>query len=71
MFRLEYINRNTTNEWEFIGNFEKESQAHKNMADFMTKHNFNSYYTRGWTVEDGWMMFDFGSHSQFYRIKEM
>lgn len=71
MFRLEYINRKTTNEWEFIGNFRTEKDAHKNMSDFFDKHNFKSYYLRMMAVDDGFSIYDFGSHIQFYRIKEV
>jgi len=71
MFRLEYINRNTTNEWEFIGDFDEEKDMNKNIADFFTKHEYKSYYQRHWVDEDGWNMIDFGSHSQFYRYKEL
>jgi hypothetical protein len=72
MFRLEYINRNTTNKWEFIDNFKTEKEAHDNMKEFFRKHNFTSYYLRMMAEDDeGYKWYDFGSHSQFYRIKEV
>ena len=71
MIRLEYKNTMTTNEWEFIGNFATELDAYNNISSFCKKHNFTIYYYRNWKTEDGWTMVDFGSHIQFYRMKEV
>jgi hypothetical protein len=45
------------------------------VLDFMSKHianvlKFKSYYQRWTELEDGSTMIDYGSHTQFYYIRE-
>ena len=71
IYKLEYINTKTTNMWRHIDWFETEEALHKNMQDFLTKHNFKSYYGRQWKDDSGYTVVDFGSHIQFYRFKRI
>lgn len=71
MFKLEYINETTTNEWEVIGEFKTEEEAFKEIARFWESLGHTISYYRQWKTEEGYIMIDFGSHVQFYRYKEV
>ena len=43
-----------------------EQEAVAEMKKFMDMHNFTSYYTRIWEVDDV-KFFDVGSHTEFFK----
>lgn len=42
-----------------------ESDVSKLIKQFLDDHNFKSYYTRTWWVDEG-KMYDVGSHTEFF-----
>ena len=68
---LYYINKHTTNQYEFIGYFDTVEQMWDNIYEFFNKCKFQCYYTRNWMDDEGYTYIDFGSHFQFYRYKEV
>jgi len=43
-------------------------EAHKEIEKFCKERNFEIKYTRGWEEEDGTVVIDVGSHSEFFHI---
>ena len=52
-----------------IGQANNEKEAFKIIKDFLSAHNFTSYYTRYWE-ENGYLKIDVGSHTEFFYISK-
>lgn len=52
-----------------IGQANNEKEAFKIIKDFLSTHNFTSYYTRYWE-EDDCLKVDVGSHTEFFYISK-
>ena len=47
-----------------------KQEVNKEINKFLDDHNFKSYYTRVWE-EDGRLIFDVGSHTEFFILEGM
>ena len=47
-----------------------KQEVNKEINKFLDDHNFKSYYTRVWE-EDGRLVFDVGSHTEFFILEGM
>ena len=52
-----------------IGQVDNEEKAFWVIKDFLSVHNFISYYTRYWE-ENGYLKVDVGSHTEFFYISK-
>lgn len=43
----------------------EELEAWLAIQEFLSEHNFKSYYTRSWDTDEG-TMYDVGSHTEFF-----
>lgn len=59
---------NSYGEKRIIGNPNSEQEAFKIINNFLKKHNFKSYYTRTWNVNN-FLCIDVGSHSEFFYLE--
>ena len=63
--------RNANKEERLLATVEKEKDANKVINDFLAEHNFKSYYMRKWIRDDGRVMVDVGSHSEFFILEDV
>ena len=47
-----------------------KQEVNKEIDKFLDDHNFKSYYTRVWEA-DGRLVFDVGSHTEFFILEGM
>lgn len=52
-----------------IGQVDNEEKAFGVIKDFLSAHNFISYYTRYWE-ENSYLKVDVGSHTEFFYISK-
>lgn len=55
---------------KFIGLVDSLEDVSKEIANFLRKRNYKSYYSRYWIEEDGDILIDVGSHSEFFIVKD-
>ena len=60
---------NSWGEKREIGRGDNEKGAFEIIKDFLSAHNFISYYTRYWE-ENGYLKVDVGSHTEFFYISK-
>ena len=70
MFELYWTNL-YTKEKELKGQFSTDQEARAAMVKELDGKGIKPYYYRMWSQEENETMVDFGSHSQFYIIKEV
>ena len=51
-----------------IAEVENVEGAFKEINKFCDERNFKIYYTRTWAQPDGLMVFDVGSHTEFFYL---
>lgn len=56
---------NSERESREIGQAENLDQVYEIIKKFIDDHNYVSYYTRRWVIDDI-MWFDVGSHTEFF-----
>ena len=69
MITLEFMP--TQGEPRVIATVETEKEARQEVQKFLAKNEYISYYTRSWTEKSGWTILDVGSHTEFFRYKEV
>lgn len=52
-----------------VGNASTIEEAMKQISKYLKERNFKSYYIRYWMKRDGETVFDFGSHVEFFILK--
>lgn len=52
-----------------IGQANNEKEAFKIINNFLSAHNFTSYYTRYWEEND-YLKIDVGSHTEFFYVSK-
>ena len=62
---------NSKSQKRIIGTAETNDEAFKVINDFLTDHNYKSYYTRTWKKDDKTTIIDVGSHTEFFYIQEV
>ena len=67
---LNVIFENSKSQLRIIGTAETNDEAFKVINDFLTDHNYKSYYTRTWKKDDKTTVVDVGSHTEFFYIQE-
>ena len=60
---------NSFGEKREIGQADKREDSFKVIQDFLSAHNFISYYTRYWEEDKYWKV-DVGSHTEFFYISK-
>lgn len=55
---------------EHIGDFATEHEANKFISKYIASMNFKSYYWRMW-MQNEFRVVDFGSHINFFFVKEV
>lgn len=53
----------------FIAEPATEEEVMREIKKFLDGHNFKSYYTRTWKLEDGSTKYDVGSHTEFFVLR--
>ena len=61
---------NSTGQLRIIGTAETNDEAFKVINDFLTDHNYKSYYQRAWKKDDKTTVVDVGSHTECFYIQE-
>ena len=59
---------NSYKERRLIAEVENVEGAFKEINKFCDERNFKIYYTRTWTQPNGLMVFDVGSHFEFFYL---
>ena len=67
---LNVMFENSKSQKRIIGTAETNDEAFKVINDFLTDHNYKSYYTRTWKKDDKTTVIDVGSHTEFFYIQE-
>ena len=62
--------QNSRDEERGIAESSNREEVNKEINKFLDDHNFKSYYTRVWE-ENGRLIFDVGSHTEFFFLEEM
>ena len=62
--------QNSKGEERLIAEPLNREEVNKEINKFLDDHNFKSYYTRVWT-ENGRLIFDVGSHTEFFILEGM
>ena len=68
---LNVMFENSKSQKRIIGTAETNDEAFKVINDFLTDHNYKSYYTRTWKKDDKTTVVDVGSHTEFFYIQEV
>ena len=68
---LNVMFENSKSQKRIIGTAETNDEAFKVINDFLTDHNYKSYYTRTWKKDDKTTVIDVGSHTEFFYIQEV
>ena len=68
---LNVMLENSTGQLRIIGTAETNDEAFKVINDFLTDHNYKSYYQRIWKKGDKTTVIDVGSHTEFFYIQEV
>ena len=68
---LNVMFENSKGQKRIIGTAETNDEAFKVINDFLTDHNYKSYYTRTWKKDDKTTVIDVGSHTEFFYIQEV
>lgn len=63
--------RNSRNELKYIGTPETETEAYKMLREFLKEinPNYKIYYCRTYVNPEGTMIYDVGSHSEFFELQ--
>ena len=67
---LNVIFKNCKGQLRIITTVENEESAFKVINDFLTDHNYKSYYQRTWEKDDKTTVVDVGSYTEFFYIQE-
>ena len=67
---LNVMFENSKSQKRIIGTAETNDEAFKVINDFLTDHNYKSYYQRIWKKDDKTTVIDVGSHTEFFYIQE-
>ena len=54
---------------EFIGEVETQGELNKLINDYIKKIKFRCYYNRQWLKDDGTLVIDYGSHTEFFFVE--
>lgn len=46
-------------------------EVHKEIKKFLDEHNYKSYYSRSWKEDNGDIVVDVGSYTEFFIIKDI
>ena len=68
---LNVMFENSKGQKRIIGAAETNDEAFKVINDFLTDHNYKSYYQRTWKKDDKTTVVDVGSHTEFFYIQEV
>ena len=68
---LNVMFENSTGQKRIIETAETNDEAFKVINDFLTDHNYKSYYQRAWKKDDKTTVVDVGSHTEFFYIQEV
>ena len=68
---LNVLLENPKSQKRIIGTAETNDEAFKVINDFLTDHNYKSYYTRTWKKDDKTTVVDVGSYTEFFYIQEV
>ena len=68
--KVKLIFQNSRGEERVIAEPSNREEVNKEINNFLDDHNFKSYYTRVWE-ENGRLIFDVGSHTEFFILEGM
>ena len=68
---LNVMFENSKSQKRIIGTAETNDEAFKVINDFLTDHNYKSYYARTWKKDDKTTVVDVGSWSERFIIQEI
>ena len=68
--KVKLIFQNSRGEERVIAEPSNREEVNKEINKFLDDHNFKSYYTRVWEA-DGRLVFDVGSHTEFFILEGM
>ena len=68
---LNVIFKNCKGQLRIIGTAETNDEAFKVINDFLTDHNYKTYYKRTWKTDNKTTVVDVGSHTEFFYIQEV
>ena len=68
---LNVIFENSKSQKRIIGTAETNDEAFKVINDFLTDHNYKTYYKRTWKTDNKTTVVDVGSHTEFFYIQEV
>ena len=68
---LNVVFKNSKGQSRIIGTVENEESAFKVINDFLSDHNYKSYYKRTWNIDDKTTCVDVGSWSKRFIIQKI
>ena len=61
---------NSKGERRVIAKPKTKEAAMREIAKFFDDRNFKIYYIRSWQTPDGFIVFDVGSHTEFFYLRQ-
>ena len=63
--------RNCYGTERLIAECQTVQEVHKEIEKFLDEHNYKSYYSRSWKEDNGDIIVDVGSYTEFFIIKDI
>lgn len=63
--------RNCYGTERLIAECQTVQEVHKEIKKFLDEHNYKSYYLRSWKEDNGDIVVDVGSYTEFFIIKDI
>lgn len=63
--------RNCYGTERLIAECQTAQEVHKEIKKFLDEHNYKSYYSRSWKEDNGDIVVDVGSYTEFFIIKDI
>ena len=63
--------RNCYGTERLIAECQTVQEVHKETKKFLDEHNYKSYYSRSWKEDNGDIVVDVGSYTEFFIIKDI
>lgn len=63
--------RNCYGTERLIAECQTVQEVHKEIKKFLDEHNYKSYYSRSWKEDNGDIVVDVGSYTEFFIIKDI
>lgn len=63
--------RNCYGTERLIAECQTVQEVHKEIKKFLDEHNYKSYYSRFWKEDNGDIVVDVGSYTEFFIVKDI